>query len=304
MGGVNLVAGFRPELWRDVMPDDTPPVSRASTRTSSARTASRCRRRSTTPCSGSPAAPTTSSSTSRARRSPRCAGLAASRGDVELAVPARPRPDGLHRRDREPVPDRRARARARPRRRAGRRRHLLLLQKWAHDAAAWESLPVARAGARDRAHEARQRRARRQAGRLARRAHRPGRLRRRSSAATCPTARSPTTARCSSASARTQTPLAAMLDSMAGRDDGTARRADAIHGAAERRVLLRSVGRGADSSGRDGTRLTHADGRRLAHGGDVRRAGARSLPPRGPGRRTRACRRCTRRSPRCAARRG
>jgi putative iron-dependent peroxidase len=25
MGGVNLVAGFRPELWRDVMPDDTPP---------------------------------------------------------------------------------------------------------------------------------------------------------------------------------------------------------------------------------------------------------------------------------------
>jgi porphyrinogen peroxidase len=25
MGGVNLVAGFRPELWRDVMPDVTPP---------------------------------------------------------------------------------------------------------------------------------------------------------------------------------------------------------------------------------------------------------------------------------------
>ena len=24
MGGVNLVAGFRPELWRDVMPDDVP----------------------------------------------------------------------------------------------------------------------------------------------------------------------------------------------------------------------------------------------------------------------------------------
>jgi putative iron-dependent peroxidase len=25
MGGVNLVAGFRPELWREVMPDDAPP---------------------------------------------------------------------------------------------------------------------------------------------------------------------------------------------------------------------------------------------------------------------------------------
>src|SRR5438094_9886195 len=24
MGGVNLVAGFRPELWRDAVPDDTP----------------------------------------------------------------------------------------------------------------------------------------------------------------------------------------------------------------------------------------------------------------------------------------
>jgi putative iron-dependent peroxidase len=24
MGGVNLVAGFRPELWREVVPDDAP----------------------------------------------------------------------------------------------------------------------------------------------------------------------------------------------------------------------------------------------------------------------------------------
>ena len=28
MGGVNLVAGFRPELWRDVAPEDAPPMSR------------------------------------------------------------------------------------------------------------------------------------------------------------------------------------------------------------------------------------------------------------------------------------
>ena len=36
-------------------------------------------------------------------------------GDVELAVPARPRPDGLHRRHREPDADRGARVRARAR---------------------------------------------------------------------------------------------------------------------------------------------------------------------------------------------
>ena len=53
---------------------------------------------------------------------------------------------------------------------------MLLLQKWEHDAAAWESLTVAGAGTRDRPHEARQRRARRPAGRLARREHRPGRF--------------------------------------------------------------------------------------------------------------------------------
>ena len=34
MGGVNLVAGFRPELWREVVPDDAPPISTASTPTS------------------------------------------------------------------------------------------------------------------------------------------------------------------------------------------------------------------------------------------------------------------------------
>ena len=35
MGGVNLVAGFRPELWREAAPDDTPAgveIGRASCR--------------------------------------------------------------------------------------------------------------------------------------------------------------------------------------------------------------------------------------------------------------------------------
>jgi hypothetical protein len=40
MGGVNLVAGFKPELWQAVVPDEAPPDSRASTATSSAATAS------------------------------------------------------------------------------------------------------------------------------------------------------------------------------------------------------------------------------------------------------------------------
>jgi len=40
MGGVNLVAGFRPELWKGVVPDEAPETSAASTGTSSGRTAS------------------------------------------------------------------------------------------------------------------------------------------------------------------------------------------------------------------------------------------------------------------------
>ena len=52
IGGVNLVAGFRPELWRSLAPDDAPPASPASTSRSSAPTATRFRRPSTTSSSG------------------------------------------------------------------------------------------------------------------------------------------------------------------------------------------------------------------------------------------------------------
>ena len=126
MGGVNLVAGFRPELWRDVVRRTTrPPTSTGSTPTSSGPTASRCPRRSTTPCSGCRAARTTSSSTPPARRSRRSRGLAVGRGgDVELAVPARPRPDRLHRRHaRTRRWSRRPSSSLVPDGRAGRRRH-------------------------------------------------------------------------------------------------------------------------------------------------------------------------------------
>ena len=181
------------------------------------------------------------------------------RRDVELAVPARPRPDRLHRRHREPVADRGARDRARPRRRARRGRHGPAPPEVG---ARRDGVGIAagrEAGARDRPHEARQRRARRPAGGLARRAHRSGRTSARSSAATCPTARSPTTGRCSSASAREQQPLATMLESMAGlARPASATRSRGITRPLTRRLLLRSVGRCARAGRRTGGGEHHA----------------------------------------------
>ena len=54
---------------------------------------------------------------------------------------------------------------------------VLLLQKWEHDPATWEALLRRTAGAGDRSDEARERRARGQAGRLARGKHGPGPVR-------------------------------------------------------------------------------------------------------------------------------
>ena len=54
---------------------------------------------------------------------------------------------------------------------------ILLLQKWTHDVTLWESLTGRAARADDRTHEGRERRARRQAGRFARRPHRSGSVR-------------------------------------------------------------------------------------------------------------------------------
>src|SRR6266540_2866698 len=104
MGGVNLVAGFRPELWRAVAPEDAPPgvvgfnedlvgidgfVMPATQRDA-------------------------------------VLWLSGSAYDVvfDLALPARPRPHRLHRRDREPKPDRCPGSRPHPRRdRRCRRNH-------------------------------------------------------------------------------------------------------------------------------------------------------------------------------------
>ena len=57
-----------------------------------------------------------------------------------LAVPARSRPDRVHRRNREPGLVDAPEVVARPRRRPGAGGTILLVQKWVHDAAAWEGL--------------------------------------------------------------------------------------------------------------------------------------------------------------------
>ena len=52
IGGVNLVVGFRPELWASIAPDAAPPGWPASTSRWWVRAATSCRRPSTTSWSG------------------------------------------------------------------------------------------------------------------------------------------------------------------------------------------------------------------------------------------------------------
>jgi putative iron-dependent peroxidase len=68
MGGVNLVAGFRPELWREAAPGDAPAAVDGFDEPLAGRTASPCPRRSTMRSCGSREAPMTWSSTSREPR--------------------------------------------------------------------------------------------------------------------------------------------------------------------------------------------------------------------------------------------
>ena len=107
--GRRLPAGARAQVAR---PDEVPTSARARPRPWSGRTVSRCRRPSTTRGCGWPAVTARRCSTTAAppswrawRRSPSLAPR-----DRRLAVPARPRPDRLHRRHGEPVADRRPRA--------------------------------------------------------------------------------------------------------------------------------------------------------------------------------------------------
>jgi porphyrinogen peroxidase len=64
------------------------------------------------------------------------------RGDVELAVPPRPRSDGVHRRSENPSLVEAPRVVLVPEGSPGAGGTILLLQKWAHEASAWEALAV------------------------------------------------------------------------------------------------------------------------------------------------------------------
>ena len=178
MGGVNLVAGFRPELWRAVAPDDAPAGLDGLQRDivgADGFTMPATQHDAVLWLSGSAYDVVFDVARGGDRRARRA--RVGRRGDLELAVPARPRSDGLHRRDREPDPGRGARRRARPRRPAGRGRDDPAA---AEVGARRDRVGVAAgraAGARDRPDEGGQRRARGQAGGLARREHRSGRLR-------------------------------------------------------------------------------------------------------------------------------
>ena len=146
IGGVNLVVGVRPELWRD----------RIGVR--GARRPARLRPSPSTGPDGftMPATQHDAAAVARGRglrrrlrrSAPGHRGARAGRvgrhGDVELALPPRPRPDRLHRRDGEPEPRPRARRgrRARPAHpvRAG---PCCCCSAGGTTSAAWEALAVA-----------------------------------------------------------------------------------------------------------------------------------------------------------------
>ena len=144
MGGVNLVAGFRPELWRAVAPDDAPGELEGFNEVvvgSDGFVMPATQHDAVLWLSG---APTTSSSTLRARRSAELAGLAS----VEEETSSWPY---QHDRDltgfidgsENPTLIEAPGLVLVPEGQPGAGGTVLLLQKWVHDAAAWESLPVA-----------------------------------------------------------------------------------------------------------------------------------------------------------------
>ena len=143
IGGVNLVAGFRPELWAVVAPDAAP-VGRGrvqrtdpwACRPRTARDAARHR-----DLVGGRLVRRRVRYLAVDRRGAHGARHARPR-DGRVAVPPRPRPDGIRGRHREPVDRRGDIRRARPPGLAGEAASILLLQQWAHDAISWEALPV------------------------------------------------------------------------------------------------------------------------------------------------------------------
>ena len=188
----------------------------------------------------------------------RRAGAVASVADetVELAVPPRPRPHRLHRRHREPDAGRRPGRRAGPRRHARRRRDAsCCCRSGVTTPTAWESLAVDRqeqaiGRTKSTAWSSR-------TSRTTPTSRAPIRTTSaRSSGATCRTAPSPTTARCSSASAAEQRPLARDAREHGRADDGDRDALTRFTTPLTGRVLLRPVDAGSPRRRRGPRRRT------------------------------------------------
>ena len=245
IGGVNLVAGFRPELWADDRPR-----RRAGGRRRVRRAGPRARR---LRAAGDAARHRRLAHRRVLRRRLRPVGRASSgagrpgdarQRDRRLAVSPRSGPDRVHRRHREPVARRRDDGRGHPRGR-GRARAAA-----SSCSSSGSTTPPRGRHCRSRRRsghgpaQGRQRRARPAAADVARRPDGPGHASAGSSGGTSPTAPSTGTARSSSGFSADQRILGAMLDSMVGRSDGPP---DALtrYARALTRRLLRDPGRGA-----------------------------------------------------------
>ena len=192
IGGVNLVVGFRPELWAAVAPAAAPDgVDRLRRSRSSGPTASPCPRPSTTSCCGSPGAPTTSSSTRSTRGDRRARRTSPTLADEIVGWPYHHDRDltGFIDGTENPTLVEATDVARRPAGAPGEGGSVLLLQQWEHDAVGVGGARRSRPGAAIGRTQGRQRRARpdRPAD-LARRPHRPGRPSATSSGATSPTA--------------------------------------------------------------------------------------------------------------------
>ena len=178
MGGVNLVAGFRPGALARRCSRRRAGRPRRFQRGPGRSSTDTCSRpRSTTLSSGCPAAPTTSSSTSARNVLAALGGLASIvaetsswpyHHDLDLTgfIDGTENPTLVDAPELVLVPE------GEP----GAGGTVLLLQKWAHDAPAWEALPVVGPGTNDRTHEGGQHRARGPAARFPCGEHRPGRF--------------------------------------------------------------------------------------------------------------------------------
>ena len=241
-GGVNFVIGFRPELWRELVPADAPPNLAGFNKPIQGIEGF------VMPATQHDALVWLSGSAydvlfDMARTIVTdLAGLASlSRRNLQLALPPRSRSDRLHRRLGKSYTPRRARRRAAPAGVPGAAGSVLLLQKWKHNVEEWEALPVASRSASWAAPNSTASSLKKARG-LPCRPHRPGRLRQNLPPQHALGQREDHGTMFVGFCAAQQ-PLARMLESMAGLVTRHARRPHSLHPAIDRLLLLCTVRR-------------------------------------------------------------